>query len=136
VTKDAALPQFSVLLRPVLPITNISHVITTIHMKRSKSVRNILFNCLSLGTKRESTTFSQKANAKSAMETSHTACQDKVLDTTNSRKSDAYGFMRLTRPDIGTLCGEEFNSKPLALLNLMLTPTNALFYNLYILAIS
>jgi hypothetical protein len=54
---------------------------------------------------------SQKANAKYAMETSHTAYQDKVADTTNSRKSDAYGFMRLTRPDTGTLCGEEFNSK-------------------------
>jgi len=111
VTKDAALLQFSVLLRPLLPNINVSHVISTVHMKSSKSVCNILFHCLSLGTKRESTTFSQKANAKSAIETFHTAYQDKVTDTTNSRKSDAYGFMRLTRSDTGTLWGEEFNSK-------------------------
>jgi len=117
VTKDAVLPQFSVLLRPALPNISVSHVITTLYMKRSKSVCDILFNCLSLGTKRESTTFSQKAIVKFA--TSHTAYQDKVTDTTNSRKSDAYGFVRLTRSDTGTLCGEEFNSKQLPLLNLM-----------------
>lgn len=86
-------------------------------MKGSESVCDILFNCLSLGTKRESTSFSQKANVKSA--TSHTAYQDKVTDTTNSRKSDAYGFVRLTSSDTGTSCGEEFNSKQLPLLNLL-----------------
>jgi hypothetical protein len=118
-TKDAALPQFSVLLRPVFPNISVSHVISTLHMRRSKSVCDILFNCLSLGRKRESTTFSQKANTKSAMETFHTAYQDKVTDKTNSRKSDAYGFMRIKRPDTGTLCGEEFNSKQLPLLNLL-----------------
>jgi hypothetical protein len=88
-TKDAALLQFSVLFRPVLPNINVSHVITTLHMKRSKSVCSILFTCLSLETKRESTTFSQKASAKSALETFHTAYQNKLADTTNSRKSDA-----------------------------------------------
>jgi hypothetical protein len=58
-------------------------------MKRSNIVCNILFNLLSLRTKRESTTFSQKANVKYTIETAHTAYQDKVPDTTNSRKSDA-----------------------------------------------
>jgi hypothetical protein len=58
-------------------------------MKSSSIVCNTLFNCLSLGTKHESITFSQKADAKYAMETSHTAYKDKVPDTTNSRKSDA-----------------------------------------------
>jgi len=86
-------------------------------MKRSKSVCNILYNCLSLGTKRESTTFSQKANVKFA--TDFTVPTKTLTDTTNSRKSDASGFMRLTKSDTGTLCGEEFNSKQLPLLNLL-----------------
>ena len=72
----------------------------------------------SQGTKHESATFSQKANAKSAMETSHIAYQDKVLDTTGSRKNDVYGVMRLTRPDTGTLCGKRFNSKQWPLLKI------------------
>lgn len=134
VTKDAALPQLFVLISPVLPNIKVSHVITKLHMKRSQSVCNILIFYH----------WEQNMNPPLSARRQMQSLQrkhPKLPTKTKFRTQPTAGKVMLmvlwdSQGLILEPCGEEFNSQQLPFLKTLVTPTNTLFYNCCITAIT